>query len=244
MNAMKKKIKSDRGASISFALLLFLVCAVISSIVIVAGTTASGRMSEIAKMDQRYYSVTSAARLLCEMDKSNTVIQVTTEATQSEDEYGKTGEPLEVVNEGFPKTEYYTEHYIEGTSDTPTTEPGLFEYAASVLLTKTLSESEADYFKDKEFSLEVTGSEAEKRDYLTVDITAALNKAGKLILDLHNHKYEEGTYSLRLFFSSAVNEKETSSQVNGKIHTTIEKTKISWVLDSLETKDASGEAAG
>jgi len=64
MNAMKNKIKSQKGASITFALLLFLVCAVISSVVIVAATAAAGRMSEQAEMDERYYAVTAVARQL------------------------------------------------------------------------------------------------------------------------------------------------------------------------------------
>lgn len=58
------KLKSNIGASISFALLLFLVCAVVGSVVLAAGTAASGRISELAEADQRYYSVTSAAELL------------------------------------------------------------------------------------------------------------------------------------------------------------------------------------
>ena len=64
MNAMKNKIKSQRGASITFALLLFLVCAMVSSVVIVAATTAGGRMSNLPDIDQRYYAVSSAAELL------------------------------------------------------------------------------------------------------------------------------------------------------------------------------------
>ena len=64
MQKLKQKLKSQRGASITFALLLFMVCAVVGSVVLTAGTAAAGRMSELAKMDQRYYSVTSAAQLL------------------------------------------------------------------------------------------------------------------------------------------------------------------------------------
>ena len=64
MQKLKQKLKSQTGASITFALLLFLVCAVVGSVVLTAGTAAAGRMSELAKMDQRYYSVTSAAQLL------------------------------------------------------------------------------------------------------------------------------------------------------------------------------------
>lgn len=61
---MNKKLRSQSGASLLLALLLFLVCAVIGSVVLTAGTAAAGRLSEMAEMDQRYYSVTSAAELL------------------------------------------------------------------------------------------------------------------------------------------------------------------------------------
>ena len=64
MNAIKNKIRSQRGASITFALLLFLVCAVLSSVIIVAATTAAGRMSGLKESDQRYYAATEAAKRL------------------------------------------------------------------------------------------------------------------------------------------------------------------------------------
>ena len=81
MNAMKNKIKSQRGASITFALLLFLVCAVVSGIVIVAATAASGRMDQIAESDQRYYAVTSAAELLKDALDGKTVTVKTVETS-------------------------------------------------------------------------------------------------------------------------------------------------------------------
>ena len=64
MNGIGLKLRSDRGASITFALLLFLVCAVISSVVIVAASTAGGRLSTVREMDQRYYAATAAADVL------------------------------------------------------------------------------------------------------------------------------------------------------------------------------------
>ncbi len=67
MQAMKKKIQSQRGASLTYALLVFLVCAVVGSAVLTAGTAAGGRMDNLAEMDQRYYSVNSAARLMIDM---------------------------------------------------------------------------------------------------------------------------------------------------------------------------------
>ena len=73
MKSVKKKLKSNKGASITFALLIFLVCAMVSSVAIAAGTAAAGRMSQIAESDQRYYSVNSAAEVLKGLIDNKTV---------------------------------------------------------------------------------------------------------------------------------------------------------------------------
>ena len=72
-NLIKNKLRQETGASITFALLLFLICAVVSSVVLTAATAASGRMSKTAEYDQRYYSVTSAAELMKEQLDGKTV---------------------------------------------------------------------------------------------------------------------------------------------------------------------------
>ena len=64
MQAIRNKIRSRRGASLTFALLLFLVCAVVGSVVLVAGTAASGRLAELGESEQRFYAVNSAAELI------------------------------------------------------------------------------------------------------------------------------------------------------------------------------------
>ena len=66
-NRILDKLRSRTGASISFALLLFLVCAVLCSVILTAATAASGRMSNMAETDQRYYAGTSAAELMKEL---------------------------------------------------------------------------------------------------------------------------------------------------------------------------------
>ncbi len=76
MNVIKRKLNSRRGASITWALLIFLVCAVVGSAVLVAGTTASGRMSKLAENDQRYYAVNSAVRMLRKTMENETVTVV------------------------------------------------------------------------------------------------------------------------------------------------------------------------
>ncbi len=75
---LKRKLRSNRGASITFALLIFLVCAIVSGVVIVAASTAGGRMSGMKETDQRYFAATSAAHELQEIFKNgNRPVEVT-----------------------------------------------------------------------------------------------------------------------------------------------------------------------
>ncbi len=68
---MLNKLRSRKGASITFALLAFLVCAVISAVLLAAGMASAGRLSGLAEADQRYYAVTSAAQLFCDSLKAD-----------------------------------------------------------------------------------------------------------------------------------------------------------------------------
>ena len=64
MNKTRNKLTSSAGASLGISLLLFLVCAVLGSVILTAGTTTMSRVSAVSGSDQRYYSVTSAAELM------------------------------------------------------------------------------------------------------------------------------------------------------------------------------------
>ena len=64
MRQLKAKLRSRRGASITFALLLFLVCAIISTVVVVSASTVGGRASGMRETDQRYFAATAAAQTL------------------------------------------------------------------------------------------------------------------------------------------------------------------------------------
>ena len=111
MQTIKKKLRSQYGASITFALLLFLVCAVLCSVIIVAATTASGRMSNLAEMDQRYYAVTSAAELMKELLKEPiTIVQ--------RDEIGRIEETTHIKTETAVMTIVPTEVVTESGTTT------------------------------------------------------------------------------------------------------------------------------
>ena len=88
----KRKLKSENGASIAFGLFLFLICMVISSIVIVAATAVSGRLSNLAKMDQKYYFVNSIAEnIKREFDEQTIFVEKNKITLLDEDGDKKTG---------------------------------------------------------------------------------------------------------------------------------------------------------
>lgn len=95
-----KKIKSRGGASISFALLLFLVCAVIGSLVLTAASAAGGRFKNLRESDRRSVSIHSAAELLSDLigGKSVTIVRTqtttkTTDTTYTVVSVGQDGKP-------------------------------------------------------------------------------------------------------------------------------------------------------
>ena len=239
LTARREKLKSQRGASMTFALLLFLVCAVVSSIVIVAATSTSGRFSEMVKMDQRYYSVTSAAGLLCEMNGKETRVQEKTVSVKSTDKFDVVGEPLLIKEEGYPKI-YFAEDGNElfgnvNEADQAMNQISIFQAASYYLISQT--PGAGGYFK-KNLSLT-----SDTMDMLQVDITATLDSAGKLSLDLKNKGTEEknSVFAMKLVFSAK--DPKTSfltQEAEGKV-VSIKETSLTWQLDAIETVEAKEE---
>jgi len=63
-NAVKNKLNSNRGASMMLALALFLVCVMVSSIIVVAASSNSSRNVLRAQRQRDYLAVSSAAEML------------------------------------------------------------------------------------------------------------------------------------------------------------------------------------
>ena len=68
-------MRSERGASLSVAMLLMLVCVALSAAVLAASTASVGRFANQGEMDQRYYAVTSAAHLFSDSLGSDGQVQ-------------------------------------------------------------------------------------------------------------------------------------------------------------------------
>lgn len=66
LSRIGEKCISEAGASLSIALLFFVLCAVCASVILTAASAAAGRIRRISTSDQSCYSVRSAARYLNE----------------------------------------------------------------------------------------------------------------------------------------------------------------------------------
>ena len=63
MNLIRRKLKSEDGASLMLALLFFVICAMVGSVILSAATAAAGRIAGLKNSDQAKYSLESTAKL-------------------------------------------------------------------------------------------------------------------------------------------------------------------------------------
>ena len=207
MNKAKSKLRSQTGASITFALLLFLVCAVLSSVILVAATTAAGRMAGIAETDQRYYAVTSAAEAFKDLisDKTVTVLTIDDE---------------ELFFEMAPRDIVYQ---TQATSDTDKT------------LLKTIFETCTDS-SPASLCLNALSSDDTGFSSAGVDISANFDGVDKLTLTMcsRRKKPSDPVYKLNMLFYVDVEEIDADrSSLSGSVN--VKKTKtISWRMAGVQ----------
>ena len=74
LRRLADKLRSSKGVSMPLALLLFLVCATLASIVLAAATTSVGTATTLKESESSYYSVTSAAKLFRDELNGQTIV--------------------------------------------------------------------------------------------------------------------------------------------------------------------------
>ena len=207
MNRIRQKLTSQSGASITYALLLFLVCAVVSSVVLAAGTAASGRMSKSVENDQRYYAVTSAAELLKNQLDGKTWIRKVVTA----------GESSTTTLEG-------------GVSET-----GLLNAISLDALDAKKTESAPTDAKD--FSITPVGYDDFTVDVEASTVfDSEISEDPVLKLTLKNHtEKEKDTFNLWLIFTSDVEDSRVSKETSGGTTKSITVDRVNWNFYSIST---------
>ena len=228
VKTIKQKLKSNAGASITFALLLFLVCAVVSSVVIAAGTAAAGRMSQLTEMDQRYYAVTSAGELLRDVfDEVDSVVVEYKKPTADED--SKVLNATLVFADNTKSDVVYTSD--ETGELTPDSIEGLLVAATGKLIVPP--DDTSDPVFSNPFSLKLTiDSEDFKDAALDCTINESLGRDGLLTFEVSNVIPEGSTkrmgYTLSIVFKSNIQLIPSDSKA------TTEAASVKWSLHSVE----------
>ena len=221
MNALKNKIKSQRGASITFALLLFLVCAIISGIVVVAATAAAGRMSQRAEIDQRYYAVISAGGLLRD-DFNGKAISV---------QYKITGGSSSTPPEATKLIDTITSE-IKQLSDYV-----ILKDASEIMVTKLRDELLVNPQKpDREF--ELTSDLTTEHTSLGCTVNEYVNAGSKQVRFVISNTPPTGVanpqkYTLEVVFNANLSQ-STSEYTHNNMKETIVSTDIAWKLANIK----------
>ena len=232
-----KKLRSEKGASITFALLIFLVCAVVSSVVLTAATASAGRMSQTAKMDQMYYSVASAAKLLsADLDgRTIVVIKRTTQSSGSSTEdyyvYDKNGSAPGSSNVSFNVAGTDIERITPAAAGGD--EPMLL-YDAAVRVVKDIGFDTADPVAR---TLTLTSTKFSDCD---VEIDETISKDGLITLTIKKKDQEKAAlnkiYSLCLTFSVASSNRNENHPASGEEAAYRDEiTEFSWSLKDIKT---------
>ena len=264
-NAILRKWKANRGASLSIALFLFLICSVLGAVLLTAATTASGRLADLAEMDQRYYAVTSAAELLAkELTKEPVTITQTKTVKRKVETRGPADDPETVIQYDVTyKTNVNgnTESVMLSANDTePVSTDGTRPDGEMSFLTarafelmfgdeKCNTEAALDYsFKKSHFagqdspkSFDMAFSSTDGNlavDHLAVDVSYQMMRSGVLILTVTNKTGEP--YTLKLTLTPKFTENKSSEGTWEESVITNEAT-VQWELDSIQSEVAKAE---
>ncbi len=263
-SALCRKLRSRTGASITFALLLFLVCAVVGSVVLAAGSAAAGRMSQLAQSDQRFYSVNSAAGLLEDVMDGQSVRIVRTQTTEitTVNTFSESGGVV-TKTAGTPTrgTPEYEDIKFQTKSDgdwADPTEDTLPLHLVRLLLglpTDTAVCTDAEW--EKEFAAAATLSDwaLEAGDDLPeVTLKPSFSGSALTVQIASKDERNEDKYTLQLTFQAAVSETTetktkqeprtmtTTSETIKETETQTKTTVVTWTLADIQTvtKEADG----
>ncbi len=207
-NRIMNKLRSKAGASITFALLLFLVCAVLCSVIVAAASAAAGRMSKIVQSEETYYAVTSAAEMMKKMIDGKTVSLVKVTRTEYDTPYTN-GNPGTATQASAP-TEYYYLIADENPSDVlvnHTFKSGTTDdsFLVDSVVIDTIPKDAAKHIKDgtslttRELKITSSYNFSPKPGYDVLAVTVNENldySDGKIKLTLYNTYKSDGSVNI------------------------------------------------
>ncbi len=187
------------------ALLLFLVCAVIGAVVLTAATASAGRFSDLAESDRRYYSVTSAVKLLKSViEKEEAVVVMNNENNGTSTEIRKEGQTVfdDIVYNGLTRDAEFADNWKMDNVD----------YTSA----------------EKKFFLTVSD-----KDTLKANVSLKSDKYGVLTVRISSGKERE-QYSQTLIFTPNIDVAETTQTTPASITTVTKTVRVNWTLTEVK----------
>ncbi|MCR5664857.1 MAG: hypothetical protein K6G17_08325 [Oscillospiraceae bacterium] len=227
MLKIREKWRSRRGASITYALLLFLVCAVVGVVVLVAGAGAGGRLSGLAAADQRYYSVSSAAQLFRSQIEGEKQTVTREKTTESKVETVYTADAEGAVTAGTPT------ETVEGTTvvsklngtDIDSSAGLLKPFALKLVFGDAASYQSAEAWSKTapalggDWTCPLTLSYSEggaENEAMKVQVSAAMKTDGSIVLVFSNDTASGGEpYRLQMTLGVEIKNRSARSETNG-----------------------------
>ena len=242
LDSFRRKIKSQSGASITYALLLFLVCAVVSSVILAAGTAASGRISESVDNDRRYFAVTSAARLLrSEFEKYEVRIDQTIKKSDSS---------LLSESPWYRKKEDAKGSIWKEYKDSDPDRTDRIITMSAVKAYTNLSKTSGATTVPATITLGFEDADSEYAKALSVDVKEKIYPdTGRIDLEITSSRIDGNTddypYTMVLVFNPDVKvssrEKIVKDDYGSDITVTVKQTKIGWEFSSVGSPESPSE---
>ena len=208
---LREKMNSEKGATLMTALLFFVVCAAVGSVVLTAATSASGRLAGLRKREQAHLAVLSAAEMFCDvMEKEQVVLQI---EKKKENHY-----TTEEVAYLYKNIDVYTSM---GTTNLPLL-PGLVNKNYPTIKYDDAFPLSNDTIDDSaKTSFQITVNSV---DDLSVSVSAGMTKALTLVVEFtknYGSKPDE-VETLKVTFRPVIEKKEVISahQVNDTVNDT------------------------
>ena len=121
-NQIKRKLKSNKGTSIFFGLLLFLVASILSAVMLNASVTTVKRVESDRKIEQNYLTCSSAAKMLRDAVVNTTVtshevVVVSTNATEGSSSTKDWKSEMKNVTSNISEFHNFLRKYVQSFAD-------------------------------------------------------------------------------------------------------------------------------
>ena len=256
---LARKIKSDKGVSILFALFAFLVCATVGSVVLAAGSSSAGRISQIADVDQRYYSAMSAAKLIRDSIDGQVIV-----FTRTKEEWVRTTTTPQGSTsalDGEVSSSYSTE-IKQGNKSVSSGSSIPVDAAIALVLGNTPALSNENSWvatgNTAAFTCPPVTLKVEGVGELTAGVTVSLTSQGNLEFLIVSPATGNPAYKMKVVFESQIDEfvpettktnivdhsVEGDTEITTSVETDVKTTTVKWIFSRMEKYVDNGSAGG